>query len=275
MAIANMNPTGNNANAATGPSIVAEIERLTIDAESGIVDCEHEPRGVYYVREGSKLTRVVAQLRPETQSAQSLTTIGAFANRFKESSIWIDGGATDKSIVKLLMKDRSDQDRITIELAYSEPFKALVKLVKDWKQGFNQADLVLALRTTFARTFDASFLECVRRLKFRTAAETSGEIQKGKASVGRQVEQEVTGATALAEELKFRVPVYASGHHCYVDILTAIDVNLQTEKLLIIPLPGEIENALNEARELIASELLGMLDDNNPVASRVYFGSPT
>jgi hypothetical protein len=254
-----------------------EIERIITSANSEIVECDAEPGGVYYVRQGDKLERVEAKPGPVKHIAQELKTIADFANRHKTTAtLWVATGM-DGANAKCLMADKPEGDQACIFLKHSDPFAELTKLQSNWqKMPFKQHDLVLSLRTTFANAIDAKtdLLGCVRSVRFRTQAESSGVIEKGRASVGKSIEQQVSGAREIPEEVVFSVPVYASGHMVYVSVRVAIEVDMGKEQFFLIPLPGEIEKALATARLSIASWVVNQLEEDSPVRDKVYFGAP-
>jgi hypothetical protein len=253
---------------------IKAITELASKSVSGILECKQEPPGVYYLRQGDgSLHRVIADTQPVSHQADSLKTVVNFANRYAErAAIWIE---EDK--VTCLIDEKVGGNHVSIDLPFSEPFQFLQSVAKDWKsKPLTQAELVLHLRTTFYGCLSSSddLLACARNVRFRTTAESSGAIDRGKASVGKSIEQAVSGTKEMPEATSFAIPLYSDkfGFTAVVDV--AIEINMTQERFYIIPIHGEIENAYQEARSAIAEFVLNELDENSPVKDRVYFGRP-
>jgi hypothetical protein len=259
---------------------VEAIRDLAAKAGTPIVIPERDSRMAYLVRQpDGSYERVEGETNPVKHRAEELHTITDFANRFPERSvIWVEGDTKkNSSKVVCLIEDHPDKDRVELELPWSEPFKRLADLAANWRaKPLTQAELVRELRTTFGKcvTPDHALLSAVRSLKFKSQTEASGVIDPKGRSVGRTLAQEVTGEKQLPEEVSFTVPIYSAGHLKVVSIRCAIDVDFNVEKLHIAPLPGEIEQAILEARLSVASTITNWLDEASPARERVYFGCP-
>jgi hypothetical protein len=139
------------------------------------------------------------------------------------------------------------------------------------RPSYKQADFVRLLRITFAGCLGpaGNLLEIVRKIQFRVNQAGRSEVQHGKASIGKSLEAELTGAGALPEEVVFQVPIFESGFQDLEMVGCALEVDPQTETFQLIPYPRSIEEALSVAEERLGAELTASLE-----GVRVFHGVP-
>lgn len=93
---------------------------------------------------------------------------------------------------------------------------------------------------------DSNLLTLARSLKWQTNAETTGNVQHGKESMGRNIDSQVSGPGSIPEEIALTVPVFESFPY-RARIACAIDVQVSDQKLQLVPYPLEVDRAMHEA----------------------------
>lgn len=157
--------------------------------------------------------------------------------------------------------DEDRRDSIEMALPWSEPFAALSK--PEALTGLPQKDLVWLLRTTFRGTFaPAELLPTVRTIKFTAAGQSDSDIQHGRESMGKALQQEVVGAGTLPEEVQFTVPVFADLVHesnfFSASVLCALDIDLERQRFTLKPLPDELAVARRQANVWVCERIRGL-----------------
>jgi len=164
---------------------------------------------------------------------------------------------------------------ITLSLGFSEPYLRLAA----WKQQGNavsQPNLVRELKTTFADCLERSgnLAESIKRVKFQTGQTINSEIGHGRASLGKEIEGQVTGVGIIPEYVVFSLPVFANP--CFqalrAGVRCAIEPDPATGTFRVAALPGELEGAADAAMEGVKGELVGLLGGEGKFP--VYYGKP-
>lgn len=250
------------------------IVGLAKQASAAILEAKHEPPGVYYIRDGDgTMKKVKAEVSLRQHAAHDMNTVVEIADRFGETaSVWysFDG-------VRVLVDDAVRSEMAVLTLKPSKQFETLAKFDNDgWRNAaMNQAEFVLLLRTTFAKSGpSAGLLPVIRNLKFRSQMETAGVVQHGKVSVGKAIDQQVSGSMELPETIIFDIPVFESGFHFMAKIEVALEINLAAERFHLIPLPGMIAGAREAACGGIETFLVSSINADGAVRDRVYRGQP-
>lgn len=253
---------------------VEAIVGLAKTAGAGIIEAKGEPPGVYYVRDGDgSLKKVKADVGLRQHAAHDMETVVQLADRFGDkASVWysFDG-------VRVLVDDASRNESAFLSLKPSKQFETLAKFDNDgWRNAaMTQAEFILLLRTTFAKSGpSAGLLPVIRNLKFRSQMETAGNVQHGKASVGKAIDQQVSGATELPETIIFGIPVFESGFLFMAQIEVALEINLAAERFHLIPLPGMIAGTKQAACDAIGEFLSESIDEEMMVHGQIYRGQP-
>ncbi len=254
-----------------GINAICELARR---AGSQILETKQEPEGTYYLRQGDgNLVKTKADVAPRRHQVHDIETIVQLANRFKSTaSVWhnFDG-------VTVLVDDNTRNESARLALKPSKQLETLARFDGDgWKNhAMTQQELILLLRTTFAKCgASTGLLAVVRKLRFRSAVESAAEIKHTRSSVGKQVEQQVTGDADLPETAIFDIPVYESGFTVFVKIEVAIELNLAGERFHLIPLPGQIAAAREHAADAMNRFLLHEIGKEGAVHDRIYRGQP-
>lgn len=179
--------------------------------------------------------------------------------------VWID----DENIV-LVVDDKDRRETVTLKLVKSFVFRKLLDLRNSSK--LSQVDLIRLLRVDLRNTANvAPLLMAVRKVKFRSLTEGSNIIQHGNESMGKTIENEVTGADAIAESLLVETNLYSNPGEADEKFAINLDLEIDAAKacFYLRPMPDEIELATQMAlagiRERIERDAHGV---------PVFFGRP-
>lgn len=232
-----------------------------------IMTATAEPGHIYFVRQlDGSLKKTEAEPPPTASLAYSLQAIIAHATA-EPLDVWYNA---ETVIARFGDELRS---RITLNLYLGEQMKVL----QAWKTNSTslmQVELIRALRTTFrsATPSNPELAAILRRVNFKSTASTQGEVGHGTASLGKQIAGEVTGVWAIPEYVVFTFPVY--GNPCFRGVWASVECALEPDAgngtFRVIPLPGQLECAVESAVAEIAEQLRKGIGDD--VA--LYFGKP-
>lgn len=198
--------------------------------------------------------------------AHDLESLLELADKSKNGVLWHSNEA-----VVLVMDDDVRRDIATFTLQYSAPFLALLG-ISDGKY-FDQKDLIRLLKVSLAGCVPPDLVAAVRTLRFTRKEDGHSAIEQGKTSLGRSVEANITGASAIPETFTVQTNVYANvlkDHAVRVEI--AIDVELESHTFMLSVVGDGLTDALIEAQEQIAVALNEGASDDKP--RRILFGSP-
>ncbi len=229
-----------------------------------------------YVQLDGKLQMVPIEPAPRNHLVCSLADLLAFAERCRDDDtadpvVW---PANDE--VVLIINDADRRDRVTFSLEQSEPFEALWTLRKSRPTPLDLRSFIRLLRITLGLD-NQRVVDQFRKLEWKLQDGTSAEVQHTKESMGKAIMAEVQGVDDLPDELVVQVPVYRdAGERTPIDIACAIEIDARNQTLELMPLPGEVERALQLAQADIQGRLMSALPPAENEASDVpvYYGSP-
>lgn len=166
------------------------------------------------------------------------------------------------------------RNRAVMKLERSLPFRVLMGLEKD-SAPLTQKDIVRTLRVTFRGCLGhhPNLVAILSKVDFKATATINGEVGHGKASLGKQLAGEVTGAGAIPEFVTLQVPVFSNLP--FRDILQSVECALepdpQSGMFRLIPVPGDLELAIDTT----LAEIRMRLVDLAPIEqyARVYHGA--
>jgi hypothetical protein len=210
--------------------------------------------------------------------AQDLETVVAFAERFETAAATGTSiGATiwyNRDKIVCLTNDAERFDRVTVDMLKSKQILSLVEL--DAKRPLMpQRDFLFMLRTVFtpnAFPIAPKLIDMLRQVKFEAGAKSEGNIQRGKTSVGKEVTAAATFLDAVPEQVTLSVPVFDNSFmpKSY-DVICALEIYEQEQRLQLFPLPGEIESAFAHAEADLCKSLRDLL---GKTTVPVYYGCP-
>ncbi len=222
-----------------------------------VVHPKEEPDHVYYTVDKSGLIeRHSADPKPRDHKAYSLAPIITRAADEKTAVIWFC-----RETVVLLMDDDNRRDRITLALNFSEPLKIIMGGLS---KAFSQKELVLLLRAKFRDCLERSgeLISIIRNVKFQINQQGGTEIAHGKSSVGKALQMELTGAGTIPEYITLMVPIFDNSglNRTRYPITLALEPDAATQTFQLMPLPGEVENAIAAGEEHIGELLSQQLE---------------
>lgn len=227
-----------------------------------------EPPYVYFINGERK----VAEPHPREHVAKDLSAIIEFA---KFSNDKQEGTAVvwySSSGVVCFINDTTRRDFIYLPLSFSPQLKKILS----WGEKsppIKQRDLLLLLRTMFKRnlTQAPNLIDILRVLKFSQSSDVGSTITSTKASIGKRIESEVSGAQALPEEFYFNVPIFAdplSKMEGLIDV--ALECDAGTESFTLHPMPGAVTKQVALAEAAIGETLREELGEGV-----VHYGLPS
>lgn len=233
-----------------------------------IVKADAEPDHCYYLRspDGS-LEFQCAHPAPSKHTALSLQAIADIAKLEGAGEVWYSPNK-----VTILFGDAL-RDRADLILVHSDQIKQLIQW-KENRAALTQPELIRVLRTTFRDSLSSApvLLETLKKIRFNTSSAINAEVGHGKSSVGKELMAEVTGTGQIPEYVTFMVPVFANPFLAAIrfPVECALDPDASTGQFRVIPLPAQIETALDYASNSIAGSLTAALPTGYPV----YYGTP-
>lgn len=213
------------------------------------------------------LTKVSITPKPRESKVDSVADLCAAALSYGKStpSVWIAG----ESVV-LIADDDDRRDRVTLPLRRTEQWKKIRHL-----QGnpvIDQPGLIQLLRVDLPGVVGREgLLPTVRALKFKQSSEGTANIQHGNESLGRMIENQITGAGDIPEQLEVLVPLYDNPGLAgeTQSVMLDLDIVAAKEHFRLRPLPHTLEAAQNAALESIREEIQQAL-----TGVRVFYGTP-
>jgi len=161
----------------------------------------------------------------------------------------------NKGRVVCWLDEATRRDLILLNLTYSDAFKGITN---GMLTNIEQKPLVRVLRTLFSTGVTPdTFLSAVRNLKFTSNAEGQSEVQHGKESLGRNVLKKVSGATDIAEEITLSGQVFEEVDFTggLFHIKMVVDIDVEEGRFSLIPIAGQVYNALADADQAVAREI--------------------
>lgn len=221
-----------------------------------------------YIDQDGKVTTITNPPKPRESKVDSVDDLCAAANSYGKPeafSVWLSPSA-----VVLIADDDDRRDRVTLPLRESTQWKAIKKLAAD--PTLDQSGLIRLLRQDLPGIGGrAELLSSVRSIKFRSSAEGSSNIQHGNESMGRVIENAVTGAGAIPEQVNCILPLYDNQGERGEKFSVLLDLEIVADKQVfrLKPLPDSVEDAQNAALEGIRDSITEQLE-----GVRIFYGTP-
>lgn len=138
-------------------------------------------------------------------------------------------------------------------------------------------EFVKMLRIELAGCVPEEFLAWARQLKFAARTESDSDIQVGRESMGRKIENQVSGIAAVPETVWLEVPTHddlvdADGVLVRFGVECAVDLDYAAGTLRLVPLAGELTAALRSADEWICTQLKGLEALSSTTVVKVFCG---
>lgn len=205
---------------------------------------------------------------------ESLADLATFSKRFlnveafdPNNSFWYDENG-----VTFIMDDFASQDRAVLSLPKSPQWLAILDLAKG--RAMSQRDLIQLLRTTLRDCLGkcGDLIKNLREIKWKSLAEGESNIQRGKASIGKTIQQQIEGLGEIPEYITLTVPFWANRVLVYVDVECSLDPDEATTTFKLVPLPGKVERATEMALDALHEAVVGSFGSEEPPFP-IYRGS--
>jgi hypothetical protein len=234
-----------------------EFVRLGRDAEKvEIVDFDARRK---LVRQGARLEFHDNKPAPRTHLVETFDSFTDAVGKWAEGTgvVWHSPGR-----VQLVVDDDGDRlDLVTVALTYSEPFK-LLKQIAATKHWLDHRDFVRMLRFDLPDCFHEEFVRAVRAIDFTDNVNAGGSFQNGRDSFGKSVETAVNNLESFErfDRVVAKVRVYEQdGWFGERHVLCTFDIDPGPRKLMLRPLPGQIEQAIDDTHATIQAALVEKL----------------
>lgn len=232
---------------------------------------ETDPTKYYTVLDPNGSVRIVDGKPPwRKHKASDLETLAAFSDRFGKSSIWYS-----RHGIRLLIDDTDRRECVSVEMLWSDQIRQLMDLEKS-KPLIGHRPLLLMLRTVFTQSAFGTapqLIETLRKVTFEANAKAEGNVQRGKSSVGKELNAAASFLGEVPEQVTLSVPIF---HNSFArkpqDVICALEIFEVEQQFKLFPLPGEVEKAFAAAESVICQSILDLAcKDSN---GQVYYGVP-
>ncbi len=109
----------------------------------------------------------------------------------------------------------------------------------------DQKQVIRVLRAIFWQSVPDSVVAWFRTMKFVRNENANSDVQLSKANIGKNLEQQVTGAASMPETVIFTIPIVTNPFIPVTKkvISTVLDVDLEGFRFAFLPMPQDIEKA--------------------------------
>lgn len=182
--------------------------------------------------------------------------IRRFAVDEAKAAAWVE----PTSVVVILDETakEAEQDRLVMRLSLNDAFETLRNLQNKW---LTQKQAVNVLRHDLAgcQLGPDNLLASIRKLKFATKSEATGEFTNTSAALGRSVESQVSGEIELPEKFAVTFHPYPALNGEFPSLEVSVFCSLFTDPgegtLRFAALPGEFDRCKREAAEEIKESI--------------------
>lgn len=218
---------------------------------------------------GDEIKEMVLDPQPRKHTLSTLGSFVDFTNNIADKHgggnpvVWVS-----EDSLTVVVNDGERRDQATLTLKKTPQLQLLQN--NTTAQPRSQADIIKFLRIDMAGTLPdgKGLIGLLREMKFDQNTAGSGNVQHGRESMGKSIEAQVLGLSAIPEELTLNVRLFdVPDIQTVAQIQCAIDIIVMAQQFRIVPLPMQIQNALAMGMEKIL-ETLEQLD------CPVYDGKP-
>jgi hypothetical protein len=196
----------------------------------------------------------VAAEKKRNHRIETLADLAEFSKRFTDAadaSFWYSENG-----VVFCVDDAHRDDKARIYLPSSPQWLAVLDLAKG--KAMSQRDLIQLLRTTFRDCLGKAgdLVKNLREIRWKSAEDGSSTVQRGKASIGKTIQQEIAGLGEIPEYVTLTVPFWANRVLVYVDVECSLDPDEATQTFKFVPLPGKIDRAVEMALDYLQEAVI-------------------
>jgi len=213
------------------------------------------------VQQGDKLEWRNVEAKPRSHEVETFASFVDAAKNWGAAKgvVW-----HKRNSVELVANDQDDRlDRICATLTDTAPFELLETLAAE-KRWMPHRDFVLMLRHDLTDVFDVEFVRAVRSIDFQAHDGAISTVDRGRDTLGRSVDAVVSNMESLDrwERVFAKVDVYEE-RDWFVkrSVECMFDVDPTTRKLMLRPIAGQIENAIDDTHQEIQTALSSALKE--------------
>lgn len=237
------------------------IQRTAVAAEHPKTIDVGSPYKVGYLI-GERVEVYDKALPPREHVVYDLDSLRAWCD--ERSPVWHN----DDRVVVVLDDEAYRVSTVAMPLPLHPTFGALCQA----PERVDQALLIRWLRLHLKETLEKDYptlIATMREIRIRQNVAGQGTVEHGRESMGKTIDNSVTGADAIPEEVLLNVPIWLH-HEARVQVRCYFDIDVQAVKFTFAPMPGELEHARQAAQAWLHEQLEALAPE-----STVYFGSPT
>lgn len=222
------------------------------------------------VRQGCRLEFHENKPAPRGHQVETFDSFVAAVGKWAEGTgvVWHRHG-----LAQLVADDGGDRlDLVSCQLTHTKPFLKLAELAET-KTWLDHQPFTRLLRHELPGCFDEEFVRAVRAIDFTDHERAGGSFQSGANSFGRSVETAVNNLEAFErfDRVVAKVRVYEQdGWFGERHVLCTFDIDPGPRKLMLRPLPGQIEQAIDDTHAAIHAALIDKL---TPLKVAVFRGT--
>lgn len=163
--------------------------------------------------------------------------------------------------VVLLLDSDDRRERMTMPLTLASTFQVLQGLEETYL--FQPKQLARLLKLDLAGTnYPDEIVRGLKRLKWKTQSELRQGFDHDRESIGKDVEAEMTADVELPEYVVIESAVYSNpGEDFGYEIRCLLDPQPLDQKIAFRPVPGELEEALQNAQIALRERLAAALPE--------------
>lgn len=202
-----------------------------------------EPAHHYWTVDGmGNMKKEIAAPHPRDHKAQDLESVVDFCN-VEGSRIWY----SRNGVIGLIV-DEERRDKVSLKLTYTPQLLTLLDIERQKYPEYDQKSFLKLLRIALHDCLGSApdLVDSIRAVKFELNSEAQGRVGHKEESLGRSMKAKLTGDTDVPEFVELTVPIFANLPGKHERVKCAIDISLEKQQFRLIPLPGELENALRE-----------------------------
>lgn len=207
---------------------------------------------------------VTDAIPPRNHIVHDIDSLAAFIADQHDVVVWHNA----REVVAVLNDASYRDSTLSLPLPIHPTFTALAGMTG---KEFSQKQLIDFLRLNLKKEVDAAmpgFIASIRDVRFVNNASGESTIQHGRESMGKRIEQSVTGVDALPEDFVLRVPLWL-----HLDAMVSVECALVVEtaesKFRCGPKPGAIDQAKVAGQKWLGAQLESACEK-----AVVYFGAP-
>lgn len=244
---------------------IALIQQTAVAAKGPHKLPSDSPHVERVVLPSGDVDRVEHTIPPRDHQVHDIESLSAFVSDIPDVVVWHD----TQRVIAVLNDESYRDSTLTMPLPIHPTFTALAGMVG---KSLGQKALIDFLRLNLKKEIDAAvpgFLSALREIRFVNAASGESQVQHGRESMGKRIEQSVTGVDALPEDFILRVPLWLH-LDAVVSVECALVVDTAEAMFRCGPKPGAIEQAKVAGQKWLGEQLESACEK-----AVVYFGSPT